>query len=362
MLDPAEALILEYFHPDASARILILEGGDGSLAAELVPKVPTGEIITLGRDFRQVETARLRLTKALNVQVSAEVFPSSGGWDFVVLLIPKERRYARTLLLAAWQALKPGGKLLLAGPGKGGAKAVITDAERLFGNISVLGYRNHQRLAASIRGEALPDPLPPEFHQPGVAPGSRHIVEVHRPEGALRLETHPGIFSWEALDEGTALLLEHLRVEHGARVWDVGCGYGGIGLSAALAGAGFVIMSDVNLLAVQYAQKNAKSIGFENRVQVFPADGLNFARLSPLDALRFDLIVSNPAFHQGRQVDHSMPAALIAQASNFLAPEGRLFLVANRFLNYDKSMREIFRHVTRIAETNKFHVIEAKQK
>jgi len=361
MLDPAEALILEYFHPDPAARILILEGGDGSLAAELVPKVPAGEIIILGRDFRQVEAARLRLAKASNAQVSAEVFPSSGGWDFVVLLFPKERRYARTLLLAAWQALKPNGKLLLAGPGKGGAKAVITDAERLFGNAAILGYRNHQRLAASLRGKALPDPLPLEFRQPGVALGSQHLVEVVRPKGVLRLKSHPGIFSWETLDEGSALLLEHLQVKPDERVWDVGCGYGVIGLSAALAGAGFVVMSDVNLLAVQYAQENAKLNGFENRVQVFPADGLSLTPRYLLSAPHFDLIVSNPAFHQGRQVDKSMPDALIAQALNFLAPGGRLVLVANRFLNYDKSMRDFFRHVTRIAQTNKFHVIEAKQ-
>ena len=125
----------------------------------------------------------------------------------MLLTIPKERRYARSLLLAAWRSLKPGGQLLLAGPSKAGAKAVIKDAERLFGNASVLGYRRHQRVAACTRGETMPDPLPKEFQQPGITPGTRHFVQIDHSGESFKLESHPGIFSWLALDEGTAFVV-----------------------------------------------------------------------------------------------------------------------------------------------------------
>lgn len=362
MNSPAESLLLEYLHPAADARILALEGGAGWLGWEVAHRVPDGEVLSLARDIRAVTTAQMKLAELPNASATNEVFPPISGWDWVLLPIPKERRYARTLLLAAWEALKPGGRLLLAGPSKGGAKAVIKDAERLFGNATVLGYRHHQRVAACSRGENLPDPLPKEFQQPGVAPGTQHFVELRRPEGDLHLETHPGIFSWESLDEGTALLLDHLEIEPGSRVWDVGCGYGAIGLSAALAGASFVAMSDVNLIGVDYAQRNATQNGLADKVAIFPTDTLTPVSPATLPALGFDLIAANPAFHQGRTVDKSMADKLIRQAPKQLAPNGRLLIVANRFLNYDKLMRDYFKKVERVAETGKFHVIAAQNK
>ena len=360
MPKPVDSLLLEFLQPTPDSRILLLEGGDGWLAAQAARFVPDGEVLSLSRDVQQVWATQAIIANIPNAHTTFDVFPTTVGWDFALLSIPKERRYARTLLVSAWGALKPGGRLLLAGPGKSGAKAVITDAERLFGNGITLSYRHHQRLARSIRGKSFPNPLPSEFQQPGIAPSTQHFVEVQRSEGNLKLETHPGIFSWDALDEGTALLLQHLSVQPGKSVWDVGCGYGVIGLSAALAGAGEVAMSDVNLLAVKFAQRNSETNGLAERVHIFPADGLN--QFPQNEKKRgFDLIVSNPAFHQGRKVDKSMADSLITRAANFLNADGRLLLVANRFLNYDKFMQGYFRQVTRLAETNKFHVIEARK-
>jgi 16S rRNA (guanine1207-N2)-methyltransferase len=360
MQNPAESLLLEYLQPAAEAHILILEGGDGWLAVEAAQQFPESEVLSLARDIREVWAAETRLKAQPNASAARDVFPINAGWDIVLLPIPKGRRYTRKLLLAAWEALKPGGQLMLAGPSKGGAKAVIKDAERLFGNATVLGYRHHQRVAACTRGKALIGPLPKEFQQNGIAPGTRHFVKIQRPEGILTLETHPGIFSWETLDEGTALLLEHLEIEPGSRVWDVGCGYGAIGLSAALAGAEFVAMSDVNLIGVGYAQANALHNRLDHKVEAFPADALTTSHFTPSPAY-FDLVVSNPAFHQGREVDKSMAGDLTVKALDFLAPGGRLVIVANRFLNYDKNMRESFGQVERVAETGKFHVIEARK-
>jgi 16S rRNA (guanine1207-N2)-methyltransferase len=368
MSDAAQSLILKYLQPNREDKILVLEGGDGRLANQAAKLVPDGQVISLARDIRAVEEAQNRLEIRPNASATLDVFPNSKGWDYALLPIPKERRYARCLLLASWEALKPEGQLLLAGPSKGGAKAVIKDAERLFGNTAVLGYRSHQRVAVCLRGETLPEPLPREFRQPGIAPNTQHTLQIDRPEGTLSLETHAGIFSWEELDEGTALLLANLNIKPGSQVWDVGCGYGVLGLSAALAGAKKVIMSDVNLIAVHYTKKNASINNLDTNAIVFPANTLSlpsyatssYANHQELSSMRYDLILSNPAFHQGRKVNKSMADELITKASGYLKPDGRLLIVANRFLNYDKVMRENFNTVSRIAETPKFHVLEAK--
>jgi 16S rRNA (guanine1207-N2)-methyltransferase len=212
-------------------------------------------------------------------------------------------------------------------------------------------------VARSTRGEFLPSPLPEEFQQPGIAPNSTHSIEISRPEGRLTIRTHPGIFSWEKLDQGTEFLLEHLEIQPGDQVWDVGCGYGVIGLSAILAGAEQVIMTDINLLATAYTQINAETNQLSEQVKIYPADSLS---PPPNHPKSFDLILSNPAFHQGHSVDKSMADQLIMSAPRFLSKGGRLIIVANRFLNYDKFMREHFTQVNRIAENNKYHLIEAK--
>lgn len=351
-LDPS--LLVKFFRPQPTDHILILEGDNGQFARQLALLTPRGQILTLARDVREVTAAQRLLAPLPNTRASDSVLPPTNeAWNHVVLLIPKGRRYARTLLLAAGQALRPGGQLWLIGAKATGADAVFTDAQRLFGNGVVVGYKKHLRIARSIRSEPLPDPLPPEFSEPGVAPGEPYAIMVQRPEGRLILHTHPGIFSWDALDEGTKLLLDHLAVHPGSRVWDVGCGAGVIGLAAALAGASEVLLTDINLLAVAYAQQNAIRNTLDKQVTVRAADGLAGG------AGKWDLIVSNPAFHEGHQVDTAMADALIAQAPALLAPGGRLLLVANRFLAYDKKMQQHFQTVTRVAETPQYHLLEA---
>jgi 16S rRNA (guanine1207-N2)-methyltransferase len=355
-----ETLLLEHLRPPEDAHILILEGDDGWLASQAAALVPNGQITSLARDFRVVEAAQVLLKEVPNATATKGVLPATSDWDTVLLVIPKERRYARLLLLAAWKALKPDGQLLLAGPTRGGAKAVIKDAGGLFGNASVLGYRRHQRVAVSIRGDVLPDHLPEEFQQPGIAPNTHQYIEITHPSGSLKLETHPGIFSWEELDEGTDLLLDQIKIKPGDTVWDIGCGYGVIGLTAALAGADFVAMSDTNLLAADYAHRNAVKNNLVHKVQVFPADIFRPACEVQPPKVPFSLILSNPAFHQGRSVDKSMAHQLITKARDHLTADGRLLVVANRFLNYHHLMHQYYKEVSHLVQTNKFHVIEAR--
>ncbi len=169
----------------------------------------------------------------------------------------------------------------------------------------------------------------------------------------LVFETLPGVFSADRLDEGTRLLLEHLEVPAGVSVLDVGCGAGVIGAVAGRRGAGSVTMTDVNLLAVAAARRNAGLAGVP--VEVVAGDVYG-----GLGERRFDLIASNPPFHQGKVVDYDMPQRLIAQASEHLAPGGRLVLVANAFLPYDRLMRERFGNVEVLGATRQYRVLSAR--
>jgi 16S rRNA (guanine1207-N2)-methyltransferase len=74
---------------------------------------------------------------------------------------------------------------------------------------------------------------------------------------------------------------------------------------------------------------------------------------------RYDAIVSNPPFHQGRADLPGLGRAFIAAAADALLPHGRLWLVANRHLPYEATLAAHFAQVRTVATQGGFKVIEA---
>ena len=74
---------------------------------------------------------------------------------------------------------------------------------------------------------------------------------------------------------------------------------------------------------------------------------------------RYDAIVSNPPFHQGRADLPELGRAFIASAADALRPDGRLLLVANRHLPYEAILDRRFREVRTLVAQEGFKVIEA---
>lgn len=135
----------------------------------------------------------------------------------------------------------------------------------------------------------------------------------------LVLHSTWGLFSPREIDQGTRLLIEHLRVRPTDDCLDLGCGYGPIGLAlAALAPQGRTLMVDKDFVAVRYSNDNAERNVIPNaRAQL--SNG--FDQIDP--ALRFDLIASNlPA-----KVGGEMISLYLHDARNRLRPGGRLYLV-----------------------------------
>ncbi|RME14842.1 MAG: MFS transporter, partial [Alphaproteobacteria bacterium] len=83
------------------------------------------------------------------------------------------------------------------------------------------------------------------------------------------------------------------------------------------------------------------------------------------DATRFgeagshDCVVTNPPFHAGRRADPALGRAFIAAAARLLTPSGRLYLVANRHLPYERDLRAAFAEVEEIGGDGGFKVIAA---
>jgi 16S rRNA (guanine1207-N2)-methyltransferase len=189
---------------------------------------------------------------------------------------------------------------------------------------------------------------------PGLAAGTYQSFDVAVQGHVYAVRARPGVFSWRGLDPGTAMLLETLGVRASDEVLDVGAGYGIIGLHAAQrVGADRVTLVDIDLLACDSATQTLRANGMED-VEVLAGDGVAAA-----GDREFSLVVSNPPFHSGHTMDAEMVQALIAESYQVLRPRGRLVLVANRFLPYDRSLERVFGSVETLAQDTRYHVLTA---
>ena len=176
------------------------------------------------------------------------------------------------------------------------------------------------------------------------------ITELIR-DFELRLVTQPGVFAHRGIDAGTRLLVENLRVPPTARVLDLGCGYGVIGIVAAkLASKGHATLVDAYIRATRLAQRNLELNGVTN-ADVILGDGVH--DLPP--KARFDVMASNPPTHSGREVLDD----LVAGAYKVLKPRGQLYLVINRLLSLKREVEQVFGGAETIARSKGFVVIRA---
>jgi len=130
--------------------------------------------------------------------------------------------------------------------------------------------------------------------------------------------TASGLFSWKELDKGSKLLLESADISGNARILDMGCGFGAIGILLALQHphAAFVL-SDINTRAVKITALNIKRHHLRNAITV-QSDGFKNIQGS------FDQILLNPPQTAGREVC----LRLIRESKDHLNQGGKLTIVA----------------------------------
>ena len=177
------------------------------------------------------------------------------------------------------------------------------------------------------------------------------VIQDHVRGLDLRLATQPGVFAAHGIDAGTRLLIEAMRVSPTARVLDLGCGYGVIGIVAAkLASRGHVVLVDSDIRATRLAARNLELNGVTN-AEVVLGDGVHDLPAK----MRFDVVASNPPTHSGREVLDDF----VAGAYKVLRPRGRLYLVVNRLLSLRREVESVFGGAEIAARSGGYVVIQA---
>jgi 16S rRNA (guanine1207-N2)-methyltransferase len=356
-ISPAARLFANNVRISHGERVLVCPCGHGALGVWAAGQTEAVTLLDVNIIATEMAQRTLDLNSIRGVPVKAAL-PSTlkRKVDIVLLPLPKGRRFARLLLLQAFNVLRTGGKLYVAGPNRGGIKSVIGDAEKLFGPAAILAYKGGNRIARLQKGDGE-RPLPTIYRQPGIAPQTYRTFQIEVNEEAFTTYTRPGVFSWKSFDAGTRLLLETVQIRETDRILDIGCGYGISGAYAARrAKRGCATLVDVNVLACECARKTIAKNDIE-RATVVLGDVL-----PPTSEEAFSLVLSNPPFHTGHAVARDTARAFIRGAYRALAPQGHLAIVANRFLPYDAAIEEMFGSVSILRRTSRYHVMEAQKR
>lgn len=254
----------------------------------------------------------------------------------VDLLAPAGLLDARVALAQALQALQVGGVLTAAAPkDKGGMR--LKKLLQGFGCMVEETSRRHHRICTVER--------PPQLDG----------VEEALAEGAPRrlgrdgLWSQPGVFSWDRLDPGSALLMANLPALAG-RGADFGCGIGWLAQKVLVAPqVSALTLVDIDRRAVACARRNVDD----------PRVAFRWADVRTVGLTDLDFVVSNPPFHEAGSEDKGLGQAFIRAAAAALRTGGVLWLVANRHLPYEAELTQAFKRVRPVADQGGFKVYEA---
>ena len=171
----------------------------------------------------------------------------------------------------------------------------------------------------------------------------------------MKFVTDAGVFSKTGIDYGSRLLIETMSLPADARALDVGCGYGPIGLSAALIAArGSAMLVDLNERALELARENARLNGIFN-VRVLQSD-----LFSALGGETFSHILSNPPIRAGKAVVHR----LFAEARDHLESGGELWIVIRKQQGAPSALarlEELYGDVRLMEREKGYHVFRARK-
>lgn len=274
--------------------------------------------------------------------------PLAGRFPLVLALLPRQRQQSRAVLARAVMMAGQGGRVLAVQANNEGARSAQADLEALAGPVQVI-TRNKCRAfwTGSLAGG-------------GSGPGAAWMRE-----GSLQTViggdwwSRPGVFSWDRIDPGSALLAECLPPRLAGHAADLGAGWGW--LSAQL----LERCPGIARLDLYEADAGALEPAHRNLGQVLGQAGrdvpihLHWHDVSRGIAGRFDVIVSNPPFHQGRAGEPTLGQDFIRSAAAALETGGSFWMVANRHLPYEATLAHCFAEVSLLATAGGYKVFRA---
>lgn len=277
-----------------------------------------------------------------------EDVPAGADQTYALALVqvPKQGDEARFWLSAALSLLKEGGVLLA-------AAANDANGERIGKWMKELGLdpqslsKNKARAVWAARPRTFSSKAD-EWIKKG------EIQDVQIGDGII-FKTQPGVFGWDKIDMGSRMLADFLPENLKGVAADFGSGNGYLSYHLLQKNPG---LKELCLLEADSRALICSKINLEN---VRGDCALHFRwddLTKPVRSLvALDMIVMNPPFHEGKKTDAALGQDFIRTAAHHLKKGGRLYMVANAHLPYERLMEELFARVDMPLQKDGFKIL-----
>ncbi len=265
--------------------------------------------------------------------------PKEGQFGASLVHITRSKQETLGLIAKALLATEAGGLVIVDGNRTDGIDSIHKHCKSHLPPDGSLA-KHHGRIFWIRRPVVLPDPVL----------AWRDDLNLARNKDGFF--SAPGMFSPARADPGSLLLAAHFDTRIAGDVADLGAGWGWLS-AAALKTA-----PDIRRIDLFEAEKTALEAARQNIAD--PRATFHWADVVQMDTdPRYDAILCNPPFHQGRAATPSLGLSFIETAARLLKPKGTLWLVANRQLPYEATLDARFAHIQTLEETHHFKAILA---
>ena len=264
----------------------------------------------------------------------------------VICRLPRSKEELHYLSSLFASLLPEGGELWVAGHMREGIKSAARVLEERVGPVSTVRTKRRTRVLVARRDPRRCEALTLEE--------TRRVFEVEAFGTAMAFCTLVGDFAHGKLDGGTARLLARLASEppRGA-VLDLGSGAGVLGLcTATLTDVRSVDLVEVLWPGIEAARLNETALKPLLKAEVKH----HLASVSEAPPGPFDVILTNPPFHDGKGEDRRALENFAKAAQSRLKERGVFWVVANRHLGYRDPLERHFAAVEVSWEDGLFRV------
>lgn len=335
----SEQLLIEALPELSAERVFCTSAGRAQFAAAAKRQVPEARVVCHFFDIYHADLARRAATEDFSIVCAANLPDDEVDLAAFPVKASGDAELTQELLQAGHIRLAVGGRMLVATDNPRD-KWVHTELRKLFSKVT---RRPEDRGVVYLATKTAPLKKIKSFDcQFAFRDRGRLIHAVSR----------PGVFSHRRLDGGARALMNAMELAPDARVLDIGCGCGAVGLAAACRAPGVRVLAiDSHARAIEATERGAALNQLDNLVARLSAEGeLGEA------AGTFDFVAGNPPYFSNYQI----ALLFLRTAQNALKPGGQLLIVTKTPLWYEEHVPEYFPDLA-IESGKNYSIIRATQ-